>query len=258
MLVEPGHRFAIALELRLIAAKLGDGAQVLVAQVGFFIGDGDGAFAQAHDLGLRVRRLIRGRDEFAVEAVDVAQFAVELWHAALKRGLDLPHVRELRFDRGMIHAGVRALRFEAAALLVEGLARGFPLDAQFAQFLGEAGALVGEPRLLAFVGVDLIDLGLRLRIELRLLPAEKAERGFRFSQFAPGEPRPKPVPLPAQLAGDLPQPWREVVHLVVGGTGEFGEDAEIFEGGGVAGDGLPRGDLLEQAAHDFSGAGLGK
>src|SRR5579863_7740075 len=42
------------------------------------------------------------------------------------------------------------------------------------------------------------------------------------------------------------------------GFAEFGDDGEVFEGGGVAFDFAVGGELAEQAAHDFAGAGFGQ
>jgi hypothetical protein len=42
------------------------------------------------------------------------------------------------------------------------------------------------------------------------------------------------------------------------GLAEFGEDAEIFERGSIAFDFAAGGDLFEEAAHDFAGAGFGQ
>ena len=42
------------------------------------------------------------------------------------------------------------------------------------------------------------------------------------------------------------------------GFAEFGDDGEVFEGGGVALDFAVGGELAQQAAHDFAAAGFGQ
>ncbi len=42
------------------------------------------------------------------------------------------------------------------------------------------------------------------------------------------------------------------------GGGQFRQDGQIFEGGGVAFDFGTAGDLFEQAAHDLAGTGFGQ
>ncbi len=187
---------------------------MLVAEIGLFIRDAHRALAQPRQLGLALRGRF-GAEQLIVEPVDLAQLAIELRHAALERRLGLPLFRELLVDRRVRDAERRTLRSERAPPLIEFLARGLAFHAQLAQLFREARALIRQPRLLALVGVDLVHFRLRLRIELGLLPAEQTQRGLRLRQVAPGEDHPQPEPLAAQLAGDLPQPWLEVVHLVV-------------------------------------------
>src|SRR5258707_411966 len=51
---------------------------------------------------------------------------------------------------------------------------------------------------------------------------------------------------------------RRKLYLSIFALAELGEDAEVFERRGVAGDLAAAGDFLEQAAHDLSAARLGQ
>ena len=42
------------------------------------------------------------------------------------------------------------------------------------------------------------------------------------------------------------------------GAAQGCDDGEVFEGGGISGDGAGGGELAEEAAHDFAGAGFGE
>ena len=161
-------------------------AQVLVAQVGFFVGNRDRALAQAREFGLHLRRVDVAAEQLAVEPAGLAQFAIELGHAPLERGLGFAQLGELLLDLRMVRdesrGGAPAVRDARSSKLLRPASRS---SRSSRNSLPRPALALVSSRLLALVLGDLVHLGLRLRIELRLLPAEQPELRLALREFAP-------------------------------------------------------------------------